>query len=157
ETSGNPFQPDVQYRGFQASPVLGTPQGLAIYQNGVRINEVFGDTVNWDLIPETAINRLDVVSNNPVFGLNAIGGAISIEMKNGFTYEGREAEVRGGSFWRRAAMTQVGVRQDNVAAYFEADALNDDGWRQRSPSQLRRTYGDVGVRSDQSEFHLNFT
>jgi iron complex outermembrane receptor protein len=157
ETSGNPFQPDVQYRGFQASPVLGTPQGLAIYQNGVRINEAFGDTVNWDLIPETAINRLDVVSNNPAFGLNAIGGAISIEMKNGFTYEGRETEVRGGSFWRRAAMTQVGVRQDNVAAYFEADALNDNGWRQRSPSQLRRTFGDVGWRGDQSEFHLNFT
>ncbi len=32
--------------------MLGTPQGLAVYQNGVRINEVFGDTVNWDLIPE---------------------------------------------------------------------------------------------------------
>ncbi|MEA2754015.1 MAG: iron complex outerrane recepter protein, partial [Aliidongia sp.] len=45
----NPFQPDILYRGFEASPVLGTPQGLAVYQNGVRINEAFGDAVNWDL------------------------------------------------------------------------------------------------------------
>ena len=107
QTSGNEFMPDVQYRGFLASPVLGTPQGLAVYQNGARINEAFGDTVNWDFIPETAINRLDVVSNNPAFGLNALGGAISIEMKNGFTYQGREAEVRGGSFWRRAVSAQA--------------------------------------------------
>ena len=157
DVSGNPFQPDVQYRGFQASPVIGTPQGLAIYQNGVRINEAFGDIVNWDFIPETAINRLDVVSNNPAFGLNAIGGAISIEMKNGFTYEGREAEVRGGSFWRRAAMAQVGMRQGNVSAYVTADALNDDGWRASSPSRLRRVYADVGFLGDRSEFHLNLT
>jgi iron complex outermembrane receptor protein len=157
DTSGNPFQPDVQYRGFLASPVLGTPQGLAIYQNGVRVNEAFGDTVNWDFIPETAVNRLDVVSNNPVFGLNALGGAISIEMKNGFTYEGREAEVRGGSFWRRSAMAQVGIRQGNVSAYIMADAINDNGWRDRSPSELRRVYGDVGWRGDRSEFHINFT
>ncbi len=157
DVSGNPFQPDVQYRGFQASPVIGTPQGLAIYQNGVRINEAFGDIVNWDFIPETAINRLDVVSNNPAFGLNAIGGAISVEMKNGFTYEGREAEVRGGSFWRRAAMAQVGMRAGNVSAYVTADALNDNGWRDRSPSQLRRLYADVGYLGDRSEFHLNLT
>ena len=40
----DPFQPDILYRGFEASPVLGTPQGLAVYENGVRINEAFGDT-----------------------------------------------------------------------------------------------------------------
>src|SRR5262249_23718760 len=86
--SGNEFQRDGTYGGFTASPVLGTPQGLAVYQNGVRINEVFGDTVNWDFIPESAINRLELVPNNPVYGLNALGGAISIQMKNGFTYHG---------------------------------------------------------------------
>ncbi|MFL6797258.1 MAG: TonB-dependent receptor [Xanthobacteraceae bacterium] len=156
ESSGNPFQPDVQYRGFLASPVLGVPQGVAVYQNGVRVNEAFGDTVNWDFIPEYAVRRLDVFPNNPVFGLNALGGAISIEMKNGFTYDGREAELRGGSFWRRAAMAQVGMRQDNVSFYVAADALNDNGWRDRSPSELRRIYADVGLLGERSELHLNF-
>ena len=74
EVAGNPFQPDVQFRGFVASPVAGTPQGLAVYQNGVRINEAFGDTVNWDLIPTAAMQSVAVVTNNPAFGLNALGG-----------------------------------------------------------------------------------
>jgi outer membrane receptor protein involved in Fe transport len=94
----DPFQPDILYRGFEASPVLGTPQGLAVYQNGVRINEAFGDTVNWDLFPDVAINQVDIVSSNPVYGLNALGGAISVTMKNGFTYQGAEVEGSGGSF-----------------------------------------------------------
>src|SRR5215472_6361769 len=65
EVAGNPFQPDVEFRGFVASPVSGTPQGLAVYQNGVRINEAFGDQVNWDLIPTAAIQSVTLVTNNP--------------------------------------------------------------------------------------------
>ena len=157
DTAVNPFQPDLTYRGFLASPTVGTPQGLAIYQNGVRINEAFGDTVNWDLIPERAIRRLDVFPSNPVFGLNAIGGAISIEMKNGFNYKGGEVEGIVGSFGRRSVGAQYGAEKDNVAFYGAADAINDSGWRQRSPSEVRRIYTDVGVRGDDTEFHLNFT
>ena len=90
EVAGNPFQPDVQFRGFVASPVAGTPQGLAVYQNGVRVNEAFGDTVNWDLIPTAAIQSVAVVTNNPAFGLNALGGSINVQMKDGFKYQGAE-------------------------------------------------------------------
>ena len=106
DTAVNPFQPDVQFRGFLASPTVGTPQGLAVYQNGVRVNEVFGDTVNWDFIPSYAVHRLDVVPNDPAYGLNALGGAIAIQMKNGFNYHDSEAEFRGGSFGRRAVTVQ---------------------------------------------------
>ena len=157
DTAVNPFQPDLFYRGFVASPTLGTPQGLAVYQNGVRVNEVFGDTVNWDFIPEYAVARIDVVPNSPIFGLNALGGALSIRMKDGFTYRGAEAEVMGGSFGRRSVMMQVGGQHGNLAGYFAADALNDKGWRDRSESRLRRLYADVGVRGDNSEFHLSYT
>ena len=97
-----PSSPTFSIAALQPRRVVGTPQGLAVYQNGMRINEAFGDTVNWDFIPQRAINRLDVFPNNPIFGLNALGGAVSIQMKNGFNYQGREAELRGGSFWRRS-------------------------------------------------------
>ena len=90
-----PFQPNVQFRGFVASPVAGTPQGLAVYQNGVRINEAFGDTVNWDLIPTAAIQSVTVVTNNPAFGLNALGGAVNVQMKDGFNYHGAEIDTHG--------------------------------------------------------------
>src|SRR6516165_4414101 len=84
--AGNPFQPNLLYHGFLASPLQGNPQGLAVYLNGARFNQPFGDTVNWDLIPDLAVDRMDLVGSNPVFGLNALGGALSIRMKNGFTY-----------------------------------------------------------------------
>src|SRR5216683_612732 len=124
DQTGNPFQLDLNYRGFTASPVLGTPQGLAVYQNGVRVNEVFGDTVNWDLIPEKAIERASLVSGNPVFGLNALGGALSLAMKSGFTFQGAEGELRGGFFGRRAGAVQVGAERGAFAGYLAADAIN---------------------------------
>lgn len=158
DQTGNPFQPNIDYRGFTASPVPGTPQGLAVYQNGARINETFGDTVNWDLIPEMAVNRMTLTPNNPVYGLNALGGAISIEMKNGFNYQGTQAELRGGSYGRVGASAQAGGQKGNLSGYITADAVNDAGWRDfSSSSQLRRMYLDLGARGDQTEFHLSFT
>src|SRR5438128_154546 len=97
DVQGNGLFQNLRFHGFDASPLQGTPQGLAVYQNGVRLNEAFGDTVNWDAIPQTAIARLDVWSSNPVFGLNALGGAINMTMKNGFTWQGMEASLQGGS------------------------------------------------------------
>ena len=157
DETGNQFQLDFNYRGFIASPVIGTPQGLAVYQNGVRINEVFGDIVNWDFIPQSAINQLTLVPSNPVYGLNAIGGALSLQMKNGFTYSGVEGEVSGGSYGRVGASVQAGGQVGNLSGYFTADAIDDAGWRDDSPSTLRRVYADLGARGDQTEFHLTFT
>ena len=155
--TGNEFQTGFDYRGFIASPVIGTPQGLAVYQNGVRINEVFGDIVNWDLIPQNAINQLTLVPSNPVYGLNATGGALAFQMKNGYTYHGVEGEVSGGSYGRVIASVQAGGEVGNLSGYFTADAINDAGWRNDSPSTLRRVYADLGAREDQTEFHLTFT
>ncbi len=158
DQTGNEFQRDLNYRGFTASPVVGTPQGLAVYQSGVRINEMFGDIVNWDFIPQNAIDRLTLVPSNPVYGLNAIGGAISMEMKNGFTYKGAQGEVSGGSFGRIGTSIQAGGQNGNMSGYIAADAIDDAGWRQYSPSQLRRLYADAGIRGgDNTEFHLALT
>ena len=129
DTTGNPFQPDIQFRGFVASPVAGTPQGLAVYQNGMRINEAFGDTVNWDLIPTTAIRSVTVVTNNPAFGLNALGGAVNVLMKNGFNYQGAEINTMGGSFGRVQSSAQWGKQIDNFAVYGALEGLRDGGFR----------------------------
>ncbi len=155
DTTGNPFMPDVQFRGFVASPVAGTPQGLAVYQNGIRINEAFGDTVNWDLIPTTAIKSVTVVTNNPAFGLNALGGAVNVQMKNGFNYQGTEINTMGGSFGRIQGSAQYGKLIDSYSVYGALEGLRDNGFRNFSESAIRRFYGDVGYRTDSSEFHLN--
>ena len=138
-----------------ASPVAGTPQGLAVYQNGMRINEAFGDTVNWDLIPTTAIKSVTVVTNNPAFGLNALGGAVNVLMKNGFNYQGAEINTMGGSFGRIQSSAQCGKQIDNWSVYGALEGVRDNGYRNFSESAIRRFYGDVGYRTDSSEFHLN--
>jgi iron complex outermembrane receptor protein len=143
----DPFQPDILLRGFEASPVLGTPQGVAVYQNGVRINEAFGETVNWDLIPDTAIRRLDVLGANPVYGLNALGGAVVVDMKTGFTDPGGDASISGGSFGRRDASAEYGLNNGTLSAYVAGRSLDEDGWRAFSASRLRQLYGDVGART----------
>lgn len=155
DTTGNPFQPDVQFRGFVASPVPGTPQGLAVYQNGVRVNEAFGDTVNWDFIPTAAIRSVTVVTNNPAFGLNALGGAVNVLMKDGFSYKGAEINTMGGSFGRLQSSAQWGRQVDNFAVYGALEGLHDGGFRNFSASDVRRFYSDVGYRNETSEFHLN--
>ncbi|UFW47288.1 MULTISPECIES: TonB-dependent receptor [Bradyrhizobium] len=156
EVTGNPFQPDVQFRGYVASPLAGTPQGLAVYQNGVRINEAFSDIVNWDLIPTAAIRSAVVVTNNPAYGLNALGGAIDLQMKNGFNYQGAEIDVMGGSFGRIQGSAQWGKQVDrNWSVYGALEGIHDNGFRNFSASDVRRFYGDVGYRFEGNEFHLN--
>jgi iron complex outermembrane receptor protein len=153
----DPFQPDILFRGFEASPVLGTPQGLAVYQNGVRINEAFGDTVNWDLFPDIAINRVDVMSANPVYGLNALGGAVVLTMKNGFTYQGGEAELSGGSWGQRQLSLQYGAQIGPWGVYAAGRALEEDGWREFSPDSLRQFYSTVGYHQGPVTLDLSFT
>src|ERR1700691_1252460 len=109
ESADNPYQMDIYYHGFTASPLLGTPEGLSVYVDGVRVNESFGDTVNWDLIPEAAIANVTLMSgSNPVFGLNTLGGALSVQTKSGHENPGTELEAYGGSFGRRAFEAETG-------------------------------------------------
>ncbi len=155
QAQGNPWQPNLIYHGFEASPLVGNAQGLAVYVNGSRFNQPFGDTTNWDLIPDIAVGRVDLVGSNPAFGLNALGGALAVRMKDGFTYQGAEAELLGGSFGRVQGSFQYGKESDDISAYIAGTLMHENGWRDFSPSTLRQIYADVGWRSEQAELHLN--
>lgn len=157
DAAGNPMRAEVSYRGFDASPVSGRAQGLAVYQNGVRINEAFGDTVQWDVLPSNAIASLSVVANNPSFGLNAVGGAISILMKDGFSYQGGEVDVMGGSFGRRQVGVQAGGSSGNASVYVAAEGIKDDGFRDFTESEVKRFYGDIGLKGSMAELHFSLT
>jgi outer membrane receptor protein involved in Fe transport len=158
DTEGNPFQKDLVSRGFTASPVLGTPQGLAIYQNGVRINEAFGDTTLWDFVPIFAISELEELpGSNPVFGPNALGGVLTLEMKDGFDFKGTTLEGAAGSFGRYLATAQSGVDLGDSALYIGAMALHDGGWRELSASDVVQTFADYALRGDGYSFGLSLT
>jgi len=157
DVEGNVFQPDILFRGFTASPVAGTPQGLAVYVNGARFNDAFGDTVNWDLIPASAIKTVSIEAANPVFGLNALGGSVSVQLKNGFSDDTDSVTAYGGSYGRRAGILEVSRQAGEFAIYLAADATHDSGFRQTSTTDLYRLYTDLGWRSEPAEVHLGFT
>jgi iron complex outermembrane receptor protein len=159
EVQNNPFQPNVNYRGFEASPLLGAPQGLSVFQDGVRINEPFGDVVNWDLIPLSAVSTMSLVpGSNPVFGLNTLGGAIEIRTKSGRTDPGLEIEAYGGSWGRKAAdFAWGGGSADKLDYFFAGNWFEEDGWRDFSPTRVKQIFAKVGHQTSDSDIDLAIT
>jgi outer membrane receptor protein involved in Fe transport len=155
DQQGNVYQRSLQYRGFDSSPVNGQAQGLAVYQNGVRINESFGDIVNWDFLPDNAIAGISILGANPVYGLNALGGAVGVTMRDGFNFQGVEIDTRFGSFGHKEGGLAIGARSGNWAVFGSGQLIEDDGFRNFSEASIRRYYGDIGVKGDGNEFHLN--
>src|SRR5262245_32694214 len=155
---GNPFQPDVNFRGFTASPLLGTQPGLSVFQDGVRVNEPFGDSVNWDLIPKAAISSMALIpGSNPVFGLNTLGGALVITTKSGFDSPGLAAEAYGGSFGRRAGEIEYGGGSERVAYFVAGNLFDETGWRDHSASLVRQGFAKLSYRSSDASVDLSYT
>ena len=152
------MQNDINFRGYVSGPLLGTAQSIAVYQNGMRVNESFGEVVQWDLVPDFAINNMQIFTGgDPIFGQNAIGGAITMEMKNGFNFEGANLTTSGGSYGRTNEIFEYGKQFDNVGIYLGANFNYDNGWRDHSESYLNTVYGDVRFRpNDDTELFVNF-
>ena len=147
EMQGNPFQADVSYRGYTASPLLGTPQGLSIYMDGVRMNQPFGEVVSWDLIPRLAVASSTLMpGSNPLFGLNTLGGALVLQTKDGQTQKGTTLQGLYGSYLRRAIeFEHGGARKTGTLNWYVAGNLfGEDGWRDDSPSDVRQLFGKLG-------------
>ena len=144
DTAGNPFQPDVNFRGFTASPALGTPQGLSVFVDGVRVNEVFGDTVNWDLIPSAAIASITVIpGSDPVFGLNTLGGALNVATRTGFDSPGTSVQAYGGSFGRAALEFTSGGHGQHLGGFVAGNSVRDAGWGQHNPSRVQQLFASA--------------
>ncbi|GAB4358536.1 MAG: TonB-dependent receptor [Methylohalobius crimeensis] len=158
DAQNNPFQPDIQYRGFTASPLLGLPQGMSIYLNGVRFNEPFGDTVNWDLIPEGAIERMELhPGSDPVYGLNTLGGALAIRSKTGFSFPYHQFEGYAGSWGRHNEELSSGWNNGTVGYFLHLRHFEEDGWRDLSPTQVKQAFGVLSWRGDKSELNLTLS
>lgn len=154
----NPFQPDLKYRGFTSSPLVGNSQGMSAYVDGVRVNEPFGDAVNFELIPESAIASMNLMpGSNPLFGLNTLGGALSIQTKNGFTHAGHELEAYTGSFGRDSVAISSGGNDGNVGYFATGAITKEDGWRDFSPSRVEQFFSNLSYRNETSTLDLGIT
>ncbi len=147
----NPFQMDLQYRGFTASPQLGTAQGISVFLDGIRVNEPFGDVVNWDMIPMNALSSLEMIpGSNPIYGLGTLGGALSMRTKSGFDGKSLDAEVLTGSFGRKQLQISAGNNNGVVAGFLSGNFFLEDGWRDNSPSKVNQILGKAEWQSDRA-------
>ena len=157
DTQGNPYNIDLMYRGFTASPILGSSQGISVFLDGMRVNEPFGDIVAWDLIPQIAIaNTLVVPGSNPVYGLNTLGGAVAMTTKRGFTNEGSEAKLTLGSYNRRSIEAEKGGHSENTDYYFATSLYEDSGWATYNPSTVRQFFGKLGFMDEKRDIQFSF-
>ena len=159
---GNPYQPDINFRGFTASPLLGTPQAISVFFDGVRINEPFGDAVNWDLIPQSAIASIQLIpGSNPAFGLNTLGGAIALYSKRGATEypdaPGGAVTLSGGSFGRRTLLVETGGKHGAWDWFVTANDARDRGWAEHNASRVRQGFAKVGWQDDRSDVELSLS
>ena len=153
---GNPFQMDLTYRGFTAGPQIGSQQGLSVFFDGIRVNEPFGDVVNWDMIPMNAISGLDVIpGSNPLYGLNTLGGAISIKTKSGFDSPGVSAQILKGSYGRDQLVGSAGWNNGTVAAFGAVNLFMEDGWRDNSPSKVNQAFGKLDWQGEQASLSFS--
>lgn len=158
EGQSNPYMADVNFRGFTASPLAGAPQGLSVFQDGVRVNEPFGDTVNWGLIPQSAISSINLMpGSNPVFGLNTLGGALSVNTKSGITDPGLFAEVMGGSWARRGFNAGYGGQSGDIDYFVTANFSKENGWRDYSQSEVNQLFSKLGWHDEKSDLGLSLT
>ena len=156
DIQGSPFQADLTFRGYRASGLLGASQGLSVYLDGVRINEPFGDVVNWDMVPEFALQSLTVLPGaNPSFGLNTLGGAIVLETADGLSATGVRAEIGAGSFGRRRAELGLGQRHaDGWHSYLGGTLFDENGWRDHSPGKQALLMAKLGRGAGDTDWSL---
>ncbi len=158
QAQNNPFQPDLRFRGFTASPLVGNSQGLSVYMDGIRINEPFGDAINFELIPEAAIASMNLIpGSNPVFGLNTLGGALSMQTKNGFTHAGHSLEAYTGSFGRDSGTVESGGNDGNFAYYVTGSITKEDGWRDFSPSRVEQFFSKLSYANEDTSLDFGIT
>ena len=158
QAQNNPFQPDLQFRGFTASPLVGNSQGLSVYIDGIRVNEPFGDAVNVDLIPQSAIASTNLIpGSNPLFGLNTLGGALSLKTKTGFTNPGHSLEAYTGSFGRDSGTIESGGSDGNFAYFVTGSITKEDGWRDFSPSRVEQFFTNLSYADEDSTLDFGIT
>ena len=156
EIQGNPFQADLNYRGYTASPLLGTPQGISVYLDGVRFNQPFGDVVSWDLLPRQVISEVSMLpGSNPIFGLNTLGGALVLRTKDGLSHPGTSINIGGGSFGRLTGdFEHGGATRSGFHWYLATSHFFEDGWRTDSPSNVRQLFSKLGWQREKISIGL---
>jgi iron complex outermembrane receptor protein len=143
---GSPYKLNLSSRGFYSSPVVGLPQGIAVFLDGVRMNEPEASQVNFDLLPMDHINRIEVLSGNgSLLGRNALGGALNLVTARGSGPPSGTVELSGGSYGAaRGEAHASGSTQGGLDWYAGGNYNREDGWRQDTGAEQYQGFVNLG-------------
>ena len=145
DDQGARLQPELEIRGFSASSIVGTPQGIGVFLDGIRVNEPDAQEVDFDLLPTAAIERASLDrGSNVLFGRNSLGGTLLIATKRGEDQPQMTAEVGAGSYGEQVATVTAGGKLDGFDAFVAATGQNEVGWKEFSSGNTRNVFATIG-------------
>ncbi|HET9761932.1 MAG TPA: TonB-dependent receptor, partial [Casimicrobiaceae bacterium] len=107
------------------------------------------------IAPNTIANLHLLSGTNPVFGLNTLGGVLSIHTKSGFAFPGTTASAGAGSFGRRALEAETGGHGERADYFAAVRGYDDGGWREHSPSRLRQAFVKSGWQDARTDLDVS--
>ncbi len=147
DDQGARLQPEIEVRGFTSSSVVGTPQGIGVFLNGIRVNEPDAQEVDYDLLPSAAIDHATLDrGSNVLFGRNSLGGTLLMTTKRGDETPEATAELGIGSWGDQLATVTASGRQSGLDAFVAATGENEVGWKGVSSANTRNVFATIGYQ-----------
>jgi len=154
---GNPLQADITIRGITSSPVTGLSQGIAVFVDGVRVNEPDAEEVNFNLIPLAEVERIELIRGpSAAFGRNSLAGTLNIVTRRGRGTLSAEAEASAGSFGRESYRLHASGAHAPVDYYFSAGQFSEYGFRAQSDSKTAQVFSKLGYQTELADVALSY-
>jgi outer membrane receptor protein involved in Fe transport len=153
---GSRFKTTLVTRGFTASPVVGLPQGVSVFLDGIPVNEPDAGQVNFDLLPLQHVERVELLSGTAsLLGPNSLGGAVNLITRRGDGASQGEVEASVGSFGAYSADASLGGGLAGGWNYYLGGSYADEGgWRQLTSARLRNGFVNLGQGGRRSGIRL---
>jgi iron complex outermembrane receptor protein len=156
--TGSASQADIRVRGFAVSPIVGLPQSVSVFVDGVRVNEADASQVHLSLIPSAAVERIELIRGPVgVFGKNSIAGALNFVTRRASGGPTLTAEIQGGSYGAASGTLLASGTRGPVDALFVGSYGRTDGWRLLERSEELSLFGKVGWRGERTDAWLSYT
>jgi iron complex outermembrane receptor protein len=156
--TGSGSQADIRLRGFAVSPIVGVPQSVSVFVDGVRVNEADASQVHLSLIPAAAVERIELVRGPVgVFGKNSIAGALNFVTRRAEGPPSVTADIEGGSFdaWA-GTLTALGTA-GSLDGLATASYAQSEGWRLLQSSEEISIFAKAGWRGERTNAWLSYT
>jgi outer membrane receptor protein involved in Fe transport len=144
---GASYKLSLSSRGFYASPIVGLPQGISVFLDGIRQNEPDAAQVNFDLLPMEHVTRVELLSGTAsLLGRNSLGGSVNLVSNSGGGPTRGELEVSGGNYKTFGVDGSVaGSLGAGRWGYYAGGGYDrEDGWRQETGAEQYSGFFNLG-------------